>query len=299
VDLIEKRYAHPGLNLTDPVREGIYKSEAVARHPGADPSGLREGLPPLFEAQAVHLADRIASVVQELDDALQSGAVDLPEVERLAAVERLRGKLGQSYPARGARFMRINAIHRGLTHMLITDAVLSSARALERWAEKHGVQSPAAFRAVRDEQVGGHEIGLSGPGRKALDEIDDRLERRVRRVHTADRVSSRGRHVLLGLFGACWADPLLLEDHVLLRFKERVRVKFLRDLPRETVAAEVARRYRTSPDFVRLLADHLASMTDSYALAEHRRLMEMGAVPIPGAERLRGERNGSAEASPD
>ena len=40
----------------------------------------------------------------------------------------------------------------------------------------------------------------------------------------------------------------------------------------------------------RLLADHLASMTDAYALVEHARLLEMGAVPIPSAEQLRSER---------
>ena len=30
-------------------------------------------------------------------------------------------------------------------------------------------------------------------------------------------------------------------------------------------------------------------MTDTYAMAEHARLIEMGAVPIPGAEQLRRE----------
>jgi dGTPase len=299
VDLIEKRYAHPGLNLTDPVREGIFKSGVDARLPDDVPTGLREGLPPLFEAQTVLLADRIAGAVHELDDALQSGALDLQEVERLSAVERLRGKLGPAYPARGGRFMRVNSIHRGLIHMLVTAAVLASARCLGRWTERHGVRSPAEFLALRDERVGGTEVDLSGPGRGMLEEIESRLEARVRRTQSADRVGSRGRHVLLGLFGAYWADPLLLEDHVLLRFKETARVRFLRDLPREALELEIERRYRTSPRFVRLLADHLASMTDTYALAEHRRLMEMGAVPIPGAERLRRERNGSAGSPAD
>ena len=43
------------------------------------------------------------------------------------------------------------------------------------------------------------------------------------------------------------------------------------------------------PLFVRLLADHLASMTDGFALAEHARLLEMGAIPIPSFEQLRRE----------
>lgn len=275
------------------------KSGAHDRWPADAAAGLREGLPPPFETQTVLLADRIAGAVHDLDDALQSGAIALPEAERLNAVGRLRAKLGPRYPARGGRFMRVNAIHRGLIHMLVTGAVLASARSLARWAEKNGVQNPAEFLAARDERVEGAEIALPGPARRMLEEIEQCLEKRVRRVYSADRVANRGRHVLLGLFGAYWADPLLLEDHVLLRFKEQGRVRFLRDLPREAVEAEIAQRYRTAPRFARLLADHLASMTDAYALAEHRRLMEMGAVPIPGAERLRRERDDSAERSPD
>jgi dGTP triphosphohydrolase len=66
-------------------------------------------------------------------------------------------------------------------------------------------------------------------------------------------------------------------------------VSYLRDLPRHAVEAEVAARYRTDPRYARLLADHLAAMTDAFALAEHRRLSEMGALPIPSAEQLRRE----------
>jgi dGTPase len=290
VDLIEKRYAHPGLNLTDPVREGIFKSGG-STEPEAELEGIRDGLPPLFEAQVVALADRIAGAVHDLDDALQSGAVELSRTERLETLVRLREKLGASYPGRGGRFMRVNAIHRGLIHMLVTGAVLASSRALAGWAERHGVDSPASFRAVRDEQVGGGEVQPGAAGARMLDEIEDFLASRVRRGRTADQVGLRGRHVMLGLFAAYLFQPLLLDDHVLLRYKELAGVPFLRDVPREAVESEISKRYRPDRRFSRLLGDHLASMTDGYALAEHRRLMEMGAVPIPGAERLRGERD--------
>jgi dGTP triphosphohydrolase len=65
-------------------------------------------------------------------------------------------------------------------------------------------------------------------------------------------------------------------------------VRYLRDLPRESRERE-ARTYRSDPRFARLLADHLAAMTDTYALAEHARLLEMGAVPIPSLEQIRRE----------
>lgn len=293
VDLIEKRYAHPGLNLTDPVREGIVKSGGGRRFDD-EIEGIRDGLPPLFEAQTVALADRIAGAVHDLDDGLQSGAIDLAQAERLETLARLREKLGTSYPARGGRFMKINSIHRGLIHMLVTGAVLASGRALSRWAERHGVDSPKAFANVRDEQVGGSEVQPGAAGQRMLAEIEGFLDSRVRRGRTADQVQLRGRHVMLGLFAAYLAQPLLLDDHVLLRYKELAGVPFLRDVPRGSVESEVAGRYRSDRRYTRLLGDHLASMTDTYALAEHGRLMEMGAIPIPGAERLRHERDGES-----
>jgi dGTPase len=289
VDLIEKRYAHPGLNLTDPVREGILKSGSPDGAAPESPDAVRDGLPPLFEAQVVILADRISSALHDLDDALQSGSVELVQAERLEAVRRLKTKLGPRYGGAGGRFMKANAIHRGLVHLMATSAVLTSGRTLSRWAERHAVHEPAAFAATVDEAVGGREIDLPPAGRRMLTEIERFLDARVRKGRTADRVDGRGRRVMLGLFAAYHADPALLEDHVLLRFKELTGTRFLRDLPRVAVEDEIASRYRGDPRFARLLADHLASMTDAYALSEHARLLEMGAVPIPSAEQLHRE----------
>jgi len=280
------------------VREGILKCGGATRCPPEHLAGLRQKLAPLFEVQVVTLADRIAGAVHELDDALQAGALELARAERLGAVDQLRRKLGSSYPSRGGRFMKINVIHRGLIHLLVTGAVLASGRALARWAEQNGVAAPDDFNKLRDERVGGGEIALPDAGRRALEQIEKLLDTQVRRGYAADRVHSRGRHVMLGLFAAYHSDPLLLDDHVLLRYKEIARVRYLRDLSRSAAEAQIAARYRADPRFVRLLADHLASMTDSYALLEHERLMKMGAVPIPGAERLRDERTRNGDAGP-
>jgi dGTPase len=291
VDRIEKRYAHPGLNLTDPVREGILKSAAPDGDSPDAPQGVRQGLPPLFEAQVVLLADRISSALHDLDDALQSNVIQLVQVERLEAVRRLKKKLGSRYGGSGGRFMKANAIHRGLVHLMATSAVLASGRGLARWAERHEVVDADGFAAVIDEAVGGREIDLPPAGRRMLAEIERFLDGRVRRGSAADRIDSRGRRVVLGLFAAYHADPVLLEDHVLLRFKELTGTRFLRDLPRRAIEDEIASNYRGDARFARLLSDHLASMTDAYALSEHARLLEMGAVPIPSAEQLRRERS--------
>jgi dGTPase len=288
VDQLERRYEHPGLNLTDEVREGLLKAGGQGRVPAEELEGVGAGRLPAFEVQVVALADRVARALSDLDDALQAGTVDVGEVERLNAVRELRSKLGPSYRPKAARFMKANAIHRGLAHLLATSAIVTSGKSLARWADRHGVHRPGDLTARR-EAVSGHEVNLSRAGLGLLADLEGFLESRVRRGREADRVEGRGRRVLLGLFAAYHADPSLVEDHVLLRFKELAGASYLRDLPRSAQRAEVARRYRKDSRFIRVLADHLAAMTDPYAIAEHARLTEMGAIPIPSAEQIRRE----------
>jgi len=293
IDRLEKRYAHAGLNLTDPVREGIYKSdgEAAVGEPG---EGLRPELAPSLEGQVVILADRIATVLHQLDDALQSGRVPLVQVERLAAVQQLKKKLGSAFPSRGGNFMKANAINRGLVHLLVTSAVVASGRALERFAAKHEIESHERFLECRDEAVSGREITLPPAGRKLLDELSGFIVSRVSRQREADLAEARGRRVLVGLFAAYHADPALLDDHVLFRYKEISGKPYLRDIPLDGSAQALA-QYRTDRRFLRLLADHLAAMTDGFALSEFERLNGMGAIPIPSAEQLHRENNAATE----
>jgi dGTP triphosphohydrolase len=184
--------------------------------------------------------------------------------------------------------MKANAIHRGLTHLLVTGAILGAQQSLAKWQTKHKVTSHARFVSLRDEAVTGGEIGWARFGSELVSDLERFLEGRIHRGRDAEQIDARGRRVLLGLFAAYFADPGLLDDQVLFRMKELAGVRYLRDLPLKSRERE-ARAYRSDPRFSRLLADHLAAMTDTYALAEHARLLEMGAVPIPSLEQLRRE----------
>ena len=48
--------------------------------------------------------------------------------------------------------------------------------------------------------------------------------------------------------------------------------RYLRDLPLKRIAATVAERYHSTPGFARLIVDHLAGMSDRFALEEFRAL---------------------------
>lgn len=289
VDHLEKRYDHPGLNLTDAVREGILKCGPAGRGPLAAPEGVRASLAPPLEAQTVTLADRMATALNELDDALQAGTVPVEGVERLQAVRELRRRLGERYRARAGRFVKANAIHRGLTHLLVTGTILGSARHLARWAARHGIVDAATYDEARDDALTGREIAPTPGATRLLEDVEGFLEAKVHGSGDADRVEARGRRVVLGLFAAYHVDPGLLDDHVLLRYKDTANVAYWRDLSRAAREGEEVKRYREDPRFARTVSDHIAAMTDAYALAEFARLLEIGAVPIPSVEQLRRE----------
>ena len=87
-----------------------------------------------------------------------------------------------------------------------------------------------------------------------------------------ERLTDRARKVMAGLFRAFWVAPLNLPSYVLLRARDELGFPYIRDLPMAAVAREVRDRYHASSGFLRLVVDHLAGMTDRYALEEHRSL---------------------------
>ena len=266
VDRLEQRYDHPGLNLTDAVREGIWKSgrvdEGVA-YPDWVEEGLRPGKPALLEGQVVALADRLARLTHDLEDGIRAGQVSLQASERLEIGQAVAAKLGESYQTRQGRFGRQNALIRGMIHLLVSDAIVEAAAAL-------------ADGAAGDAEV----VKLSSHVGSMAEELEEFVEAQVYRSFAVSRLDARARTFLRGLFTAYYRDPLQLDNYVLLRYRSMFGGRYLRDLAGDKVATEISTRYHGKPGFVRLIADHVAGMSDSYALKEYERLY----LPFADAE---------------
>ena len=272
VDVLEKRYHHDGLNLTDPVREGIFKAvlpDDRVCYPDEVREGLHLGLAPFLETQVVNLADAIATQVHDLDDGLHGGAVTMAEVERLEIVRRVMARVGLAL-ARG-RFLRISQINRGITHLLVTAAATHTAGAMAAWVERTDIQEHDDFLALRA-GLPADLVSLPPSVEAMHHELAGLVARRVINSYTVNRADERARRYMTELFSTFYRNPRLLEDHVLIRFREVSGVRFLRDCRPADAAEEIRTRYHDSPVFVRLLADHLAAMTDTWALREYERL---------------------------
>jgi dGTP triphosphohydrolase len=119
-------------------------------------------------------------------------------------------------------------------------------------------------------------IGPSREGGKLTTSLLVLLERRVLARPELRRADARAERIVEGLFLAYGCDPLLLDDAVLLRYRDLTGRPFLRDLPAARVGEELARHYHGEPRLARLLADHIAGMTDRHAEQSWRALTPSG-----------------------
>ncbi len=274
VDQLERRYDVPGLNLTDQVREGIIKHTTwKARFPFPLPTtaGLRLGKPCHLEGQAVALADEIAQQTHDLEDGLYAEAVSLAEIERLPAAAAVIERSGQAYSREKRRWRKAALLQRGLIHLFVTDAIETSARAIGKVAAKHRVADHDGWVAIADE-IPAAVVAFSGKVAPLFADLKAFIYRFIINHQEVNRQDHRANLVMTGLFRAYYTNPLTLPTYALLRFHEETGRSYLRDLPIKAIPEEVAQHYHSEPRFVRLVVDHLAGMSDSYAIAEHEAL---------------------------
>jgi len=289
VDLLERRYDHPGLNLTDQVREGILKHTTwKVRFPFPLPTsdGLRLSKPCHLEGQVVALADEIAQQTHDLEDGLYAEAVSLEEIEKLDAAATVIEHAGEAYRRERRRWRKAAMLQRGLIHMFVTDGVQATARNVNRLAAKHKVADRAGWLAIADE-IPVATVAFSRRLATIFAELKAFIYRFIINHQEVNRQDHRAHLVMSGLFRAYYRNPLTLPTYVLLRFHEETGRPYLRDLPIKQIPSEVDNHYHTDPRFVRIIVDHLAGMSDRYAIDEYQALYDPDSGLAPaGAGRL-------------
>ncbi len=274
VDLLEHRYSDPGLNLTDQVREGILKHtrwKVRFPFPLRDSEGLVLDKACHLEGQAVAAADEIAQQTHDLEDGLRAGLVRLERVEELEVSHRIMDELGEVYSSEGRAWLRQNLLIRGLIRLFVQDVVVSSADRIERFCSRNRIADHDGWRDhARD--VSQTTIWFSPEVERLFDEIKAFIYRGIINHSTVNRQDWRARKVVTALYRAFWLNPLNLPNYVLMRARDELGFPYLRDIPIAAVADEVASRYHANPGFARLVADHIAGMSDRFALEEYRSL---------------------------
>ena len=176
--------------------------------------------------------------------------------------------LGSPFAAASDGTVKRAMLIRGIIHLLVTDLITATRASIERWLTEKRITTAAEFRAHR-RKLPGSLVAPSRAGDRLYRELKEFIYQHIIHSHPVSQHDGRAHLVLVTLFSAYYRNPRLLPDDVLLRYRDLAGVAYLRDVPLKRLEAEIAGSYHKKPLFLRSIADYLAGMTDSYALAEY------------------------------
>ena len=239
VEHFEQRYAaHPGLNLTLGVREGIVKHSRDYR--AEDYPGLKnyflDQRPPL-EAQLIDLADEISYLTADFDDGIEAGVLELEDVRaHVALFERSYVRMLEEHSRAAGRLLFAGALTRML-NTLTGDLIRETARRVQQ----------AGISTLEDVRM--HPERLAGLSPQMEAERAEAKQYLHARLYVSDQIQ---------------ANHQLAEDAVGEMFRHWVQNP--KQLPHGYSAA-------AAEDGVpRVVADYIAGMTDNFILDHWRRL---------------------------
>ena len=261
VDQLEQRYPlFDGLNLSFEAREGILKhcsrrnaealeatEQAFADGKGGVGQRFLERKQPSLEAQLCNLADEIAYNAHDIDDGVRSGLLTLEQLREVPLFDRFLQQTLSAHAHLGVAGRERRLLYETIRQMLsaqVRDVNTSTAAAL-------AAADPQDVWDVRAQPV---LVCFSAEMRQCSTELKrflfDRLYRHGQVVATMDLA----KRVVRELFAAYVAAPQEMQAGSAARGSS----PSVSDLP-------ALERYR-------MIADHVAGMTDRFAASEHYRL---------------------------
>ena len=256
---LEQRYASfNGLNLSWETLEGVVKHNGPIKnfdevYPAITEIDTEFNLKlkhhSSAEAQLANLADDIAYLSHDFDDALRaelftiSDIRSLPQVgEALADIEARHGTLDLGRVT--------HELVRRLISVFVEDSLTVSNKNLLRLSATH----PDDIRHHKTPV-----IGFSTSMAKDLVILRDFLFTNMWRHYKVNRMTSKAKRVVTDLFNLFMSEPNTLPNDWQFHNK-----KALSDM--------------TKTDRARIITDYIASMTDRYAIIEHGRLFDLGPI---------------------
>jgi len=264
VDSLEERYpAYDGLNLTFETREGILKHcsrrnarRIEAREPGGvaqrftdQSKAARPWLQPSLEAQLANLADEIAYNAHDIDDGVRSGLLTLEQLQEVDLFHQYSREALLQHPRLAGRRLLFETIRLMLSAQ-VYDVLDATAQALRQAA-------PADVNEVRHHPA----LVCFSPEMAAKSAaLKQFLLRNLYRHPQVAGVSNSAQQIVRDLFDVYMETPAEMQSSGMDGCSGNA--------PATVVPADLS----VQPRSERIVADHIACMTDRLATKEHERL---------------------------
>lgn len=240
VTLLERRYPKfPGLNLSIETLEGIVTHLGEYDMPATKGLAIAATASPSLEAQIVSVADEIAYMNHDLDDGLESGMIDMEQLDDIPiwrdTIADARRNQGEMSP-KIAKYQTI----RRLIHLFVTDLQAETKRRI-------GTKKIRSFGDVmlcKDLLVGfSDELALR------TKELKNFLFTHLYRHYKVERMADKSTRIVSTLFHTYLNNPKILPP-------------------------SLERAIREDGGAHRKICDYLAGMTDRFALSEYAKLFD-------------------------
>jgi dGTPase len=242
VTYLERRYPEfSGLNLSWEVLEGMVKHET--EYDQSDAKDFNPDLRGNLEAQITNVADELAFTAHDLDDGLRSGMINASMLEGMLLWEIVTESIG----------WRQTPIMDDLTrHRIIRRLIGLEVDDLVQTTDQHLRQS--GVRSVEElQRLPYNVVGFSEEMHRRNREIKDFLFANLYRHYRVMRMAVKAERILTDIFTAYHTEPACMPKHVQDLISER--------------------------GLERTICDHIAGMTDRYAIDEHQKLYEPTTSP--------------------
>ncbi len=256
VTKFEKRYPDfDGLNLTNEVLIGILKHQTVFDNPGTY-SEIKERIikdeGSTFEAQVVDVADSLAYLNHDIDDGLVSGCISTEDLMDSELWKKAIARVGGVPKSGGQEMLRYQVV-KMLIDMQVKDLLQETQALLNKHDFKNSTEvKEFNFDLSRASQKPAEVlIGFSKTMTEERDHLQKILNEKLYHHYRVERMTTKARRILKDLFEVYAKNPMQLPYSVYERNKKY-----------------------TPADLYETICNYMASMTDRFALDEHKKLFE-------------------------
>ena len=241
----EKRYPEfDGLNLTQEVLVGILKHRTIYDKPGI--AGEYSGKGQTFEALAVDIADSLAYLSHDIDDGITSGCISEDDLADSQLWKKAYQHVDQNLKSRDKQMFKYQIV-KALIDIQMKDLLAASTERLEQLNFR-------SSRAVKDynlKNLTNLTIDFSPSLKEERDYLQNLLSKKLYHHYRVVRMTDKANRIIHDLFEVYKENPAQLPYSIYQRDK----------------------RYSDTEKY-EIIGNYIASMTDRFALDEHKKLFD-------------------------